>query len=289
MKFTRTAMTLLVVLGFAPVAMQTQPSAEGRVQQDPPPLSGIHTLRQSSSGRFVDAHDTPDKDFRVVTRPRQDNATQRWIFRHVSGRTYTIQQEHTGHFLDAHDTEDRDFAVVTRPMQSNTTQRWLVTHVGSNLYAIQQLSTRRFLDAHETKDRDFAVVTRPQQSGQQSSQTQRWLIKQSPAAAPTTPIPEPTSEACSISGFVDGPLERVLGPDHPGGVSESIRLTHIVAHKADGTRIRAEVQHRRYVFMDLPAGVAYTLAPPLFESVPRSKAVECRPRTRHVVNFRITR
>jgi hypothetical protein len=147
------------------------------VLQNPPPLSGAHTIQQRSSGRYLDAHDTPDRDFGVVTRPRQDNATQRWVLRRESGRTYTIQQEHTGRFLDAHDTANRDFRVVTRPQQSNTTQRWLVTHLGGDVYAIQQLNTRRFLDAHETTDRDFTVVTRLQQSGQQSSNTQRWIIK----------------------------------------------------------------------------------------------------------------
>ena len=128
-------------------AEASTPARLASVPQDPPPLSGAHTIQQRSNGRYLDAHDTPDRDFGVVTRPRQDNATQRWVFRRESGRTYTIQQEHTGRFLDAHDTADRDFRVVTRPPQSNTTQRWLVTHLGGDVYAIQQLNTRRFLDA----------------------------------------------------------------------------------------------------------------------------------------------
>jgi hypothetical protein len=125
--------------------------------------------------------------------------------------------------------------------------------------------------------------------------------KQWAAAAPATPPPDPTPpdpptppapptpQTCSISGHVDGPLEMELGPDHPGGVSESIRLRHIVAARPDGTTIRAEVQHRRFVFRSLPAGVNYRVAPGGFPSNPRSKKVICRPGIRHIVNFRITR
>jgi hypothetical protein len=71
-------------------------------------------------------------------------------------------------------------------------------------------------------------------------------------------------------------------------VSESIRLRHIVATKADGTTIRAEVQHRRYLFKSLPAGVVYRLAPGGFPSKPRKRDVSCQPGGRHVVDFSIT-
>ena len=109
-----------------------------------------------------------------------------------------------------------------------------------------------------------------------------------PSPPPAKPLPPPVPQTCTISGYVDGPLERDIGPDHPGGVSESLLLRHIVAARPDGTTIRAEVQHRRYVFKSLPAGVAYRLAPSGFPSNPRNKSVRCLPGMRRVVNFRIT-
>lgn len=146
--------------------------------QDVPPgwLRGTYAIQQLSNGRYLDAYDTPGKDFRVVTRSGQGNAAPRWVFRHESGSTYTIQQENTGRFLDAYDTANRDFAVVTRPGRAGTAQRWLVTKLGTNVYAIQQLSTRRFLDAHETEQRDFAVVTRPQRIPRRAGTIARLLI-----------------------------------------------------------------------------------------------------------------
>jgi hypothetical protein len=136
------------------------------------PLNGLYTIIQLHTGRFLDAHVTADRDFRVVTRPRQDNASQRWQLTHLGGSVYTIEQQSTGRRLDAHDTHDRDFAVVTRPRQNNTTQQWLVTALGSDRYEILQRSTGRNLDAHDTQDKDFAVVTRPVQN----NNTQRWIV-----------------------------------------------------------------------------------------------------------------
>jgi hypothetical protein len=151
-------------------------------EEEQPVLSGAHTIqneRRQISGnpprlhppRFLDAHDTPDKDFAVVTRPAQDNLTQRWILRHMGGRFYTIQQQHTGRFLDAHDTSDKNFAVVTRPEQNDTTQRWIVARVSGSIYTLRQQSTGRFLEAIFAGD--AAVVTRPRSD----DSTQRWIIR----------------------------------------------------------------------------------------------------------------
>ena len=95
-------------------------------------LAGIHSIQQESTSRFLDAHQTADKDFAVVTRPRQDNTTQRWILRSVGHDVYTIQQRGTGRFLDAHETAARDFAVVMRPPQTNPTQHWIVKSLGDD-------------------------------------------------------------------------------------------------------------------------------------------------------------
>jgi uncharacterized membrane protein YuzA (DUF378 family) len=50
---------------------------EARVAEER--LSGAYTIRQKSNGRYVDAHQTSKNDYRLVTRPAQNNDTQRWL------------------------------------------------------------------------------------------------------------------------------------------------------------------------------------------------------------------
>jgi hypothetical protein len=40
-----------------------------------------YTIKQKSSGRFVDAHEIVERDFAVVTRSAQNNDTQRWVIK----------------------------------------------------------------------------------------------------------------------------------------------------------------------------------------------------------------
>ena len=76
----------------------------------------IVTIVQQASGRFLDAHEIPSLDFRVVTRPRQENNTQLWHFNIISsGQGFTLRQASSGRFLDAYLSETKDFQVVTRP------------------------------------------------------------------------------------------------------------------------------------------------------------------------------
>jgi len=130
----------------------------------------VYTIQQKSNGRFVDAHEIEGRDFALVTRPAQNNSTQRWILRPLGG-VYTIQQKSNGRFVDAHEIEGRDFALVTRPAQNNSTQRWVLMHVGGP-YTIQQQSNGRFVDAHESAEKDFTLVTRLAQN----NDTQRWIV-----------------------------------------------------------------------------------------------------------------
>lgn len=129
---------------------------------------GVYTIRQESSGRFMDAH-TSGNDFSVVTRTAQNNDTQRWVLNPV-GAVYTIRQKGNGRFMDAHESGN-DFSVVTRTAQNNDTQRWVLIPTDHDLctYTAQQLSSRRFMDAH-TSSNDFSVVTRTAQN----NDTQRW-------------------------------------------------------------------------------------------------------------------
>ena len=132
----------------------------------------IVTIQQVSNNRYVDAHEHAGEDFRVVTRPAQNNDTQRWIMTQVSGPIYTFQQVSNGRYLDAHEHSGEDFRLVTRPAQNNTTQQWLVIDQGNNIYTIQQVSNGRFVDAHEHSGEDYRLVTRTAQN----NATQQWRI-----------------------------------------------------------------------------------------------------------------
>jgi hypothetical protein len=133
--------------------------------------AGTYTVRQKSNNRFLDAHEIAGKDFRLVTRPAQNNDTQRWELAPV-GAVYAIRQKSNGRFLDAHDNAANDFKLVTRPPQNNASQRWVVMPIGDGSFSIRQLSNLRFVDAHEIAGEDFRLVTRPAQN----NDTQRWLL-----------------------------------------------------------------------------------------------------------------
>lgn len=139
---------------------------------------GVYTIQQQSNGRFVDAHESSQNvtgDFTLVTRPAQNNASQRWILTPVGG-VYTIRQKSTGRFVDAHEGpwgRFDDFALVTREAQDNDTQRWILSHFGQNVYTIQQQSNGRFVDAHDKEaGKDFTLVTREAQY----NFSQRWVL-----------------------------------------------------------------------------------------------------------------
>jgi len=109
--------------------------------------NGTYTVRQKSSGRFLDAHEIEPKDFALVTRPEQDNDTQRWTLTQV-GTVFVIRQKSSGRFLDAHEGSDDDFRIVTRTAESNATQKWVSMPDLGGSVTLRQLSNRRFMDAH---------------------------------------------------------------------------------------------------------------------------------------------
>jgi len=45
------------------------------------PINMVCTIQQRSNSRFLDAHEHEREDYRVVTRPNQNNNTQRWLIR----------------------------------------------------------------------------------------------------------------------------------------------------------------------------------------------------------------
>ena len=138
-------------------------------------LQGVHTIRQKSSDRYMDAYQKDSKyDYSVVTRTWQNNDTQRWILTPVGKDkdTYTIQQKSNKRYMDAHEGKN-DNSVVTRDWQNNDTQRWILKPLGNSTYTIQQKSNHRYMDAYEKDSKyDYSVVTR----NWQNDDTQRWII-----------------------------------------------------------------------------------------------------------------
>lgn len=145
----------------------------------------IVTIQQSNTGRFVDAHETADQDYRIVTRAAQNNDTQRWIMTPVGG-SYTFQQVSTGRYWDAHESANNDFRLVTRPAQNDLTQRWRVTSVGGGLVTMQQVSNGRFVDAYSTSDGDFGLVTR-EDSFLAAAGSREWRIRVLSEVVPANP------------------------------------------------------------------------------------------------------
>ena len=85
--------------------------------------SGMCTIQQVSSGRFLDAPEVGARNFRVVTRPQQKRGTQIWRIEDFGGGFISIQQVSSGRFLEA--TLGGDFSVVARPAVSNE-QTWRI-------------------------------------------------------------------------------------------------------------------------------------------------------------------
>ena len=157
------------------------------------PKLGVVTIRQQSTGRFLDAHEIAERDFRVVTRPDQDNETQRWLLNPV-GTVNVIRQKTSGRFLDAFQSGfegNVDFRLMTRDPAPDESQRWVVVPVGDGSVTIRQLSTNRLVDAHEIAENDFAAVTRPAQDGRDAAVDSQFRRRQHRHHAPGQQQPVP--------------------------------------------------------------------------------------------------
>ena len=67
-------------------------------------------------------------DYRVVTRPQQNNNTQLWHLQPLGGDYYTIQQVSSGRYLDHsyYSSSAQDFRAVTRPANDTGSQQWRI-------------------------------------------------------------------------------------------------------------------------------------------------------------------
>lgn len=134
------------------------------------------TIQQVSTGRYFDAYknNKNNHDYRLMTRKRQSNKTQRWKLTSVGNSRFTIQQVSNGRYLDAHESDAQDFGLVTRPRQDNKKQQWILKSLGKSRFTIRQGSNGRYVDAHEIKNQDFRIVTR----SRQRNNSQHWLIRE---------------------------------------------------------------------------------------------------------------
>jgi hypothetical protein len=167
----------------------------------PASAANIVTIQQVSSGRFLDAHEIEGLDYRIVTRPAQNNNTQLWRMVPLGGSVYTLQQMSNNRFVDAHEYDAADWHLVTRTAQNNTTQRWLFTAQGGGIFTIQQVSNGRYMDAHETDANDFGVVTRTWQG----NSTQQWRV----VTVYTEPDPVVVPPVSSSGSFQMIPQQQV--------------------------------------------------------------------------------
>ncbi len=149
--------------------------------------SVIVTIQQKSTMRYLDAHESSGKDYRLVTRAEQKNNSQKWEMTSLGNNTFTLRQVSNGRFVDAYQSKKNDYRVVTRPNQENDTQHWIIKEVAGGLFTIQQKSSDRYMDAYETSDRDYEVVTR----SFQGNDTQRWIVV--PIKNKRFPFQTPTS------------------------------------------------------------------------------------------------
>ncbi|MFE1796038.1 RICIN domain-containing protein [Streptomyces sp. NPDC059517] len=130
------------------------------------------TIDQADTHQFLDAHEIASLDFRVVTRPFQNNSTQHWLLTDLSNGLSTIQQVSSGRYLDAYQGSGDDFRVVTRTAENDATQAWIILPSTNGTFTIQEASNSRYLDAYELPSQDFQVVTRPWKNADE----ERWRI-----------------------------------------------------------------------------------------------------------------
>jgi hypothetical protein len=116
-------------------------------------------IQQGNGLRFLDAHEDDTRDWAAVTRPYQNNTSQRWQMTEVSPGIVRLMQVNTGRYLDAHEGPDRAFRVVTRPFQDNNTQLWHLVNYGGGFYTLQQVSSGRYLNNANDPAADFPVFT----------------------------------------------------------------------------------------------------------------------------------
>jgi len=122
----------------------------------PEVLGGVYTIQQACNGRYVDAHidKALSHEYNLVTRPAQNNDTQKWIITPLGNNVYTIQQKYNNRYVDAYTYEagSHEYNLVTRGAQDDNTQRWIINWVPDD---------KKFLNIEYLVDEAEIVLNEP--------------------------------------------------------------------------------------------------------------------------------
>ncbi len=168
-------------------------------------LNGEYTVQQKSNNRYLDAYEGVSDNI-AMTRPRESNNTQVWIFTPQGGDRYTIRQKSSGLFLDTffkpvggQDSPDK-FVVATRPYNASSTQIWHLTKNTDGSYRIRSNSNRALEGMGPAND--FAVLANISNNTVQ----QRWIIKPVLGIVLPLPLPAPVPPVTAPRTFSTGPI-----------------------------------------------------------------------------------
>ena len=148
-----------------------------------------YTVQHKVNNRYLDAHESENQDFRAVTRPGQDDSSQKWkLIWAATGKqrteetlpngNYEMMQMGTGRYLDAYESSQFDWRATTRPPQGNDSQEWTLTRSTGSIYSIQHKVNSRYLDAYEHSKFDYQVTT----AAWQGNDSQKWIISETPCS-----------------------------------------------------------------------------------------------------------
>jgi len=122
----------------------------------PEVLGGVYTIQQACNGRYVDAYTSTaaSHEYDLVTRPAQNDDTQKWIITPLGNNVYTIQQKYNNRYVDAYTYEalSHEYNLVTRGAQDDNTQRWIINWVPDD---------KKFLNIEYLVDEAEIVLNEP--------------------------------------------------------------------------------------------------------------------------------
>jgi len=149
-------------------------------------MGEAYTIIQESSGRFMDAYETSNANFKqhyaVVGRAFQNDDSQKWFIEKVTYNEFRIMHHDTGRMLTAYEDDAHDWMCHTMDRDELEDEIWKAKKIGEipqleGIWTIQQKSSGLYLDAYPTvgpyKDGlGWEAVFRPKQN----DTSQHWII-----------------------------------------------------------------------------------------------------------------
>ncbi|CAA6810107.1 MAG: Unknown protein [uncultured Sulfurovum sp.] len=138
----------------------------------------IVRIQQKNTQHYLDAYTHVLRNYKVVTRDKQNNSSQDWIVKQTGHNIYTIQQFDNNRYMDAYETSGRDFTVVTRDAQDNTTQEWQLSRTQplflDSLYTIKHSYDNDRIKAYKNSQYDYQAVM--EQDRRNFDADSEWII-----------------------------------------------------------------------------------------------------------------